>query len=129
MQFGLYLVENGIITPEQFVEALQVQIDSRPQLGSLAIEQKALTMKEVFQVLRTQADEPKELFGQLAVEAGLISEDRLASLLYLQSARVRSMEEIVVELGYVSAETLEQELSEYRYSKNNARETQPVLGT
>lgn len=54
MQFAMYLVENGVITCEEFFEALKLQTRSRPKLGALAIKNRMLTCRQVFQVLEAQ---------------------------------------------------------------------------
>ncbi|HMO84754.1 MAG TPA: hypothetical protein PKC18_07535, partial [Lacipirellulaceae bacterium] len=71
MLFGIYLVENGVITCEEFFETLKLQIRTRPPLGGLAIEQRKLTAKQVFAILRQQCDSPADMFGELAVKMGL----------------------------------------------------------
>ncbi len=129
MQFGLFLVKQGAITPSQFIEALECQLASRPQVGALAIELGKLTVKDVFKVLRTQADEPKELFGDLALKAGILTEDDLSSLLYHQSVRVRPMESIVTDLGFATVEVIENSLAKYRAVTHAPEELQPASAT
>lgn len=122
MHFGLYLVKHGVITSAQFIKALECQLLSRPQLGALALEQGKLSVKEIFQVLQAQADDPRKLFGELAIKAGMLSEDELDSLLYRQSTRTLPMPKIVVELGFVTADVAQECLVEYRSETSNAEE-------
>jgi len=114
VHFGLYLVKHSAITSEQFVEALERQLESRTQLGALAIEKEMLTVKQVFHILRFQANMPEELFGEVAVHEGMLTEEKLSNLIYLQSVRVRPMAEIAVELGFITPYDLQQHHSEYR---------------
>ncbi len=113
MHFGLYLVKHGMITGNQFIESLEAQLASRPQLGALAIETGKLSVKQVFSVLRIQADKPQELFGQISVEEGFLSESDLSSLLYQQLVEVTPMSQIVQEKGLGTAEDIEEHLVEY----------------
>jgi hypothetical protein len=121
MQFGLYLVKHRVITSEDFVKAIEYQLASRPLLGALAIEMGTLSVNEVFQVLRTQADDPTEMFGELAVNASMLTEDELSDLLYRQASRAQPIASIVVALGLVSAEDVQQHFIDYR-AKSSAME-------
>lgn len=117
MHFGLYLVKQGTITAEQYVAGLESQLASRPQVGALAIEIGKLSVKEVFQILRVQADRPKKKFGEIAVEAGLLTSEDLAIVLYHQSVRVRPLSEILVEMGFTSQREIDQQTQAYQYDK------------
>jgi len=114
MQFGLYLVNQGMITASQFVQALEAQLASRPLIGSMAIETGKLSVKQVFSVLRSQADMPQEMFGELAVQKEFMTEEELLGLLYQQSLRGDSMALILVELGFADASDIDEQLAEYR---------------
>ena len=129
MQFGLYLVKQGVLTTSQFVEALEHQLASRPQLGALAIELGKLKVKDVFTILRAQADNPQELFGHLAVKSGQLTEDELTSLLYRQSVSVQPMAAVVVELGFLSPEVTKFHLAEYRADCQSPKEIENALTT
>lgn len=114
MNFGLYLVHQGAITAEQFVEALENQLVTKPQIGSLAVEMNKLSIKQVFSILRLQADMPNKMFGELAVENDLITTDELATLLYHQLVRVKPIAEIILELGFLSGDEIDQQQREFR---------------
>ncbi len=124
MHFGLYLVKQGAITCEQFVDALERQLESRTQLGALAIEKEILSVKQVFHILRFQADMPEELFGEIAVQEKLLTEEELSNLIYLQSVRVRPMAEIVVESGFVTPYDLQKHYLEYRRENQESAESE-----
>jgi len=114
MQFGMYLVENGVITCEDFYEALKLQLGTRPQLGALAIEKRKLTMRQVLSVLQAQSDTPDEKFGELALKRGYLTEADLAWLLHEQSVRVKPFGELLVDMGVMSADEMERHYREYR---------------
>ncbi len=114
MQFGLYMVQQGMIECTEFVQALELQIASRPQLGSLAIETGKLSVKQVFHILRVQCDTPGLLFGELAVEQGFITEEELAGLIFLQSVRQQPMTEILVEQKMITESEIQEILTQYR---------------
>jgi hypothetical protein len=114
MQFAMYLVDNGVISCEEFFEALKLQVNTRPQLGALAIETRRLTFRQVFSILRTQCDEPNTMFGELAVRLGYLTDQDVAQLLTEQASRALPIVEVLVENGFLSAEATEQHYAEYR---------------
>ena len=120
MVFGLYLVKQGVITANQFVMALESQLLSRPQVGALAIETRKTRTREAFQVLRSQADQPHRKFGELAVEADMLTPEELSGLLYQQSVRVKPITEILVEIGCVESQQVDQLMHVYH------QENQPL---
>lgn len=116
MHFGIYLVENGVISCEEFYEALKFQLNTRPQLGALALERRKLTMRQVFTVLRSQCDSPSEFFGELAVKAGLLTSNELAQLVFEQMTRSKPLGEVLVELGILQRDMVNRYAREYRQS-------------
>ena len=80
------LVRRGIITAEQFVQAVEWQLDQRPRLGRLALESGKLTMKQVFAVLEEQTDNDKP-FGETAVELGFLTKRQVNNLLKQQNTK------------------------------------------
>jgi hypothetical protein len=124
MQFGMYLVENGVITCEEFFEALKLQLKTRPQLGALAIEKRMLNVRQVFGVLRSQCDSPDDMFGEMAVKLGYLTPEELALLLHEQAVRVRPFSEIVVEANILPAETVERHYRDYRRALEPAEEAE-----
>lgn len=114
MQFAMYLVDNGVISCEEFFEALKLQMNTRPQLGALAIETRRLTFRHVFAILRAQCDEPNTMFGELAVRLGYLSEQDVTKLLAEQASRAMPLLEVLVENGFLSAEDAERHYADYR---------------
>jgi hypothetical protein len=120
MQFGIYLVENGIISTEEFFEATKLHLRSRPQLGSLAIQTRKLNFRQVFAILRAQCDSPNELFGELAVSLGYLTQEDLSQLLSEQAMRSKGFVDVLVESGLMSADLVEQHYGEYRRCMKHA---------
>ena len=116
MQFGLYLKNKGVITAEQLVAALEVQLATLPRIGQLAMEEGLLTAPEVFDVLHAQRETPQLRFGELALELGLMTPAQLEHLLILQTARKRPIAEILVAKGLLSKEQADREMAEFRSS-------------
>ena len=120
MNFGVYLVRTGRLTSDEFLTLLETQIASRPKLGTLAIETGRLSVRQVFQILRRQCEQPGLKFGEAAVEMGFLNEDQLAALVYRQSIRAMPFGEIIALHGYSDPEQVEQWMDEYRAAQGRA---------
>jgi hypothetical protein len=122
MHFGIYLVENGVITCDEFYEALKFQLSMRPQLGALALECRKLTMRQVFSVLRAQCDAPAKYFGELAVKAGYLTGEDLAQLVCDQTTHSTPFSEVLIELDILQRDAVNQYAREYRRSMEGHEE-------
>jgi hypothetical protein len=120
MQFAMYLVDNGVISCEEFFEAAKLQLNTRPQLGALAIEMRRLTFRQVFAILRAQCDEPNTLFGELAVRMGYLTEDDVSKLLAEQASRAQPLMDVLVENDFLSPEMAEHHFAEFRRCMHHA---------
>ena len=116
MQFGLYLLKKGVISPEQFVAALEVQLESLVPIGQLALEEGMLSARDIFDILLAQSDAPNVRFGDLAIEMGLLTRDDVMRLLMIQADRKREIGDILVRQGVLSESQLKAELAAYRHS-------------
>lgn len=114
MQFAMYLVDNGVLSCEEYYEASKLQQHSRPQLGALAIEARLLTVKQVFAVLSLQCDEPNTRFGELAVRLGYLKHDDINRLLAEQERRAKPVIDVLVDENFLPAEEVERHYAEYR---------------
>jgi hypothetical protein len=127
MHFGMYLVDNGVITCEEFYEALKLHMHSRPQLGALAIQTRRLSFRQVFGILRSQCDSPNELFGELAISLGYLTHEDLTQLLAEQATRAKPFAQILVELEILRADQAEQHYNEYRQCLRGADRNEPAI--
>lgn len=105
--FGEFLITRGLATEEQILRALDSQKKSRPYLGTMAIMEKYLTMKDVYTILNRQVHEPEKKFGQIAIELGLLDEKKLDRILNLQKERTPPhVGELLVEQGVLTKDQL-----------------------
>jgi hypothetical protein len=123
MHFGLYLKRKGVISAEELVTALEHQIQSLAPIGQLALEEGVLSARDIFEVLQAQNEAPKERFGDLAVEMGLMKRDDLMRLLMVQADRKRSIAEILVGQGVLTERQATSELEAYRRSQLRPQRT------
>jgi hypothetical protein len=120
MQFAMFLVDNGVISCDEFFEALKLQLHSRPQLGSMAIGTRRLTFRQVSHILREQCDEPNQMFGEIAVRLGYLTEDDLSRLLAEQAAQAKPLGDVLVENGFLAREESEQYFAQFRQCMKDA---------
>jgi hypothetical protein len=121
MHFGLFLHRRGIITAEQLVAALEVQLKHLVPIGQLALEECVLTARQIFDVLRAQDRSPHVLFGELAIELGFMTRDDLMRLLMIQADRRIPLEKILIWQGVLTRETAALELNLFRKARHNPR--------
>jgi hypothetical protein len=120
MHFGLYLQSKRVISADQLVAALKLQIKHLAPIGQLALEAGILSAREVFDVLRAQHDAPYERFGELAIALGFMNHDDLMRLLLMQSDRKPLLSDILVRLGTLTAEQARQELDAFRRTRTGS---------
>ena len=110
MQFGMYLVDNGLLSTQAFYKALKLQMRSRPQLGTIAIQSRRLTVKQ--------------MFGEIAVRLGYLTNEDLNQLLDEQTRHMASLRDLLVEHGFLSGGVVDQQYAAYRHS---TRQAEPEL--
>jgi hypothetical protein len=113
MWFELHLLKQSYVSIDQLIEAVKRHQLNRVPIGRLAIVKGRMTVAQVFQVLRTQADRDVP-FGRLAVEMGFLTELELAHLLMVQSDETPSLSDILVEMGAIDRELLDAERQVFR---------------
>lgn len=121
MHFGLYLKKKGIISAEQLVAALEVQLTTIPRIGQLALEEGIISPRDIFNVLQAQRHAPDVRFGDLAIEMGLMTRDELMRLLMIQADRKRPLADVFVAGGLLSEQLVSQQLAEFRQVQTNRR--------
>lgn len=105
--FGAWLIEQGRLTAEQVVCAVDQQHRRRIPLGRLALAERLLTVREVYEIL-AHGRSTRQLFGQKAVELGFLQPSDVERLLSLQRELEPPFEEVLLELGMLDRSTLEQ---------------------
>lgn len=114
MKFELSLVDAGLVDPADFCRAIALQLAERPPLGQVAIEEGALSAPEVRDVLHAQRETHSDRFGEVAMDLGLLSRDKIARLLLGQSERERPLIDHLVDIGALTREDAEEALLDFR---------------
>jgi hypothetical protein len=113
MWFVLHLYQAGLVGASEILNAVIRQNEHRVPIGTLAVQMKKMSVKQVAAVLAEQAD-CHESFGRLAVALGYLSEQDLAHLLMVQNDQLQPLSEILVEMGAIDRRTVEMEFKNAR---------------
>lgn len=112
--FGNYLLNEGLVTPEQLVEGLQEKKNTRMKLGVLAINAGYMTASQVERVHEMQSKMDKRI-GDIAVELGYLTEDQLMELLKAQQPfGYLLLGQALVDRGYISNAQFEHAIKAYK---------------
>lgn len=111
--FGNFLLNEGIVTKAQLIEALEIQKLVRVKLGVLAINAGLMTAKQVDEVHAEQQRVDKR-FGDIAVEKGYLKASDVDELLSHQKQGQLILGQALVDKGYLSNEQFEQALASYK---------------
>ncbi|RKM60472.1 hypothetical protein D6855_07075 [Butyrivibrio sp. CB08] len=110
---GSYLIEQGMLTKQQLLEAYKYQEASRAKLGVIAVVEKLMNIAQAEQVNTLQASMDKR-FGDIAIEKGYLTEAQVARLLELQGNAYLIFLQAIVDLGFLSMQQLEEAEKQYQ---------------
>ena len=110
--FGSYLIEQGLVTREQVLQALDTQHIFRVPIGRIAVSEGKMSETQVLETLNCHTDYDQS-FGAAALKLGFLRTDDLQHLLRVQKAETRLIGEILVEMGAIDRPTMESKLQEF----------------
>ncbi len=102
LKFGIYLVEQRIISPEQFCGLVKIQQEAGASLPTVAIRKNMLTIKQVATILDQQELHPRRSFAQLAVEGDFLDRADAELLMLEQRNTTPNLRKLVVECGLLT---------------------------
>ena len=111
--FVSHLESKGFLTPEQAVDALEAQKDTKLKIGTLAVEKNMMTLEQT-DIINKQQARQNARFGELAIESGFLTQEQLGILLEMQPRDYVILKQILHDKKYVPAETLETALAEFK---------------
>lgn len=103
LKFGIYLVEQRVISPEQFCGLVKIQQESMMTLASISIRENALTIRQVSTILDLHDENPEQLFGDIALGLNVLDRSQLNRLLHAQHATCPSIRQLLIECGLLTA--------------------------
>ena len=102
LKFGIYLVEQRIISPEQFCGLVKIQQEATMSLATIALRKNVLTIKQVANVLDIAEINPEKSFLSIAMENEMIDRADADQLLHHQQVNCPSMRKLIVECGLLT---------------------------
>ena len=111
--FGQYLLNQGILTPQQLSEALTQERMTRVKIGILAINAGYLTAPQVRRIHELQQARDKK-FGEIAVAEGLLTVAQVEELLEKQNRRYLNLCQTLVDKEFMSLDKLEVVMRKYK---------------
>ncbi len=111
--FGNYLVEKQILSQSQLDDLLPVQKDFKAAVETIAVINKVLTSAAAQELLE-QIDKDKEHFGEAAIEAGFLSDEKLDEILTYQTNTFMKFVQSLLDRGTFSLEQINPFLNEFQ---------------
>ena len=102
LKFGIYLVEQRIISPEQFCGLVKIQQEALATLATVAIRKNMMTIKQVATVLDQQELTPAKSFIQIAIESDFLDRPDAEQLMLDQQHSAPTIRQLVKECGLLS---------------------------
>ncbi len=110
--FGGFLLNKGVVTKEQLIDAMQKESTTNIQLGTLAMHASLMDAAQVEDVKIAQTHEDKR-FGELCVEKGYLTEEQVQELLDSQYPKYLLLGQILEDDGVFDLATFNQLVHEY----------------
>lgn len=111
--FGNYLLNNGYITSEQLISALEAQHNSFVKLGVLAIHSGFMTSSQVESVHIAQTHDNRK-FGEIAIEKGYLTNEQVETLLTTQTPDYLLFSQTLNDLGHMTTSEFEKAFKDYQ---------------
>lgn len=111
--FGQYLLNHGLVTPEQLYQAMEAQQAAHVKLGVLAISAGVLTGAQVEEIHQEQTRQDKR-FGEIALEKGYLTQEQLDSLLASQQKGHLLLGQALIDAKILTLGQLEKALKDYQ---------------
>ena len=111
--FGHYLLNNGLVKPEQLADALEYQHSVHLKLGVIAVNAGIMSPAQVEQIHNMQKKADKR-FGELAIERGFINEEQLNTMLTTQKQGHLMLGQALIDREYLTMEQLQNALEKYK---------------
>lgn len=114
-RLGDILVANNLITPQDLEAALKEQKEKGGFLGQILIDKGLVSSADVSRALQeiSSGIKGKTELGQMLLAEKLITEDQLKTAIERQKITRKNLDDIFVELGYVTSEQIAETLSCY----------------
>lgn len=105
--FGDYLVKTNKIAQEQLDSILSVSPDIKAEIATVAVVKKVLTLSQI-QALLEKAGGQASRIGDLAVEEGVMTDDRLEQVISFQTNSFMILVQNLIEKNFIQLQEVNQ---------------------
>lgn len=123
--FGGFLLNKGIISTDQLMDAMQKQSTTHIQLGTLAMHASLMTAEQIEEIRISQTHTDKR-FGELCIDKGYLTPEQVEELLEMQYPKYLLLGQILEEEGVFDQATFYELVKEY-ISENSINEEDLLL--
>ncbi len=113
--FGQWLVERGLVRPDQLLTALDLQKATNRELHVFGVEARIITQKQADEIAQEQQRTDRR-FGEIVKEMGLLTEEQIQRLSRRQSGARMFIGEILVQQGLLPFQEAADELAAFHES-------------
>ena len=111
--FGQFLVEQGIVTSEALLSAINLQDRNNLKFGEMAVAMGLITPADIQRAHNAQMSRDMRL-GDLLVEMGLLSLDQMNEIVTRQNNTHLYIGEALVQVGALSRDGLQKQLDAFK---------------
>ena len=112
MFFGKYLIENGVVTSEQIVDAITVQMESIPSIIRVVREKNMLNCSEIVELVDKSINERKTIMDIIA-EKSIFAKDEMKQILEDRYSSGKGLGEILFQQGHISSLMISEYVKKY----------------
>ena len=102
LKFGIYLVEQRVISAEQFCGLVKIQQESAQTMATIALRKNLMTIKQVNFLLDQMDLTPGVSFEDMALEKGLIDSNDLKIMRSTKEVSCPPIRQLLVECGLLT---------------------------
>lgn len=124
--FGNYLVEKNTLTAQQLDELLPVPKNFNAEVETISVITKMI-LPSAAQELLGSIDKSKTRFGDAAIEAGYIDDEKLEQILSYQSNTFMKFIQLILDNGYLSLEKINPLLDDFQKESEFSEEQMSAL--
>ncbi len=113
--FGQWLVERGLVRPDQLLTALDLQKATNRELHVFGVEARIITQKQADEIAQEHQRTDRR-FGDIVEEMGLLNEEQVQRLIQRQNGARLFLGEILVQQGLLPFHEVAAELEAFHES-------------
>ena len=126
--FGNYLVKKGIITKDDYRDAIAEQFRRKVKIGVLAVDEGWLTVEQTEKINRKQKKYDLR-FGELAVKKNYLTQEQVDALLKKQGHTYMYFLEALLDSGKVTVAQIDGEFENFQKEQGFSAEDMNALKT